>query len=621
MGIKIPFITTKQIPAIILKKNATAPVQYAAEELIEVIEEITGIKLKISENYEDHSLPAILIGDSPVLTKILEQKKISLPLDVSSLGKEGSYLRFIPENNQLIILGITPLATLFGVYSLLTDYWGVRWYTPEFEIFPKCDELEIDEKLNKISKPSFNYRMTTFLDAQDPDWATRNRFNISFFAEDVHGGKLIDQGKMTHTFYSLISPKEHFTSHPEYFSLLPSNPEDFKIEDVFTPEEGVKMPPSDWKLERKASGGGGWGGVGQLCLTNPIVLDMVVKKVQQWRKEQPYVVGFGVAQNDSAADFCLCEKCMELNKERGSLSGSLVEFVNKVAERVNRNDPPTKIFTLAYTYSEIPPKIGPVHPQVVIALCHMRPSCDSHPLNICDKNSTYVKNLEGWLKLTENIVVWHYVVDFAHYMIPFPNLYALSKDVRWYYEKKIKGVLFQGNSSPSKGSEFQELKAWVLAQLSWNPKLDLWDLVKEFCEAYYRDAASIILNWLKLLNEEVENDTNKCMDLYSGIEVGFITRSTLDKGWKMIEDALKIVENVPEIYKRIEILKVGLYYSELSIYALENIDETGLSLKRNFDGKTMLDEFLKLCEKCQITQLAESSGFNTFIEKIQNKIS
>ena len=344
-----------------------------------------------------------------------------------------------PTEN-LAIIGLTPRAVLYGVYTLFSEFWGVRWFTADVEYYPQSDSLEINGELNYLSKPKFEFRMMMDVEAQDPDFAARNRMNLSLFAEEQHGGKIIDAGKMTHTFYALVPPAEYYNDHPEYFSLIPVKSSNQAQTDAYTIEDGVVMPDPNLDLQRQGSGGGLWGSVGQLCLTNPDVLNLIVQKILQWHEEQPSLIGFAVAQNDGSAGYCQCSECMALNQERGAYSGSLIDFVSKVAERVNAEIPNTYVFTLAYTYSETPPSQGDAHPKVVVALCHMRSSCDSHPLAECPTNARFVEHLHGWQKITQNLVIWHYVVDFANYLLPIPNLYALSKDIPWYYEQGVKGV-------------------------------------------------------------------------------------------------------------------------------------------------------------------------------------
>ena len=171
-----------------------------------------------------------------------------------------------PTEN-LAIIGLTPRAVLYGVYTLFSEFWGVRWFTADVEYYPQSDSLEINGELNYLSKPKFEFRMMMDVEAQDPDFAARNGMNLRLFAEEQHGGKIIDAGKMTHTFYALVPPAEYYNDHPEYFSLIPVKSSNQAQTDAYTIEDGVVMP--DPNLRSATSRIWGWFvGVGRSTLFN-----------------------------------------------------------------------------------------------------------------------------------------------------------------------------------------------------------------------------------------------------------------------------------------------------------------------------------------------------------------
>ena len=94
-----------------------------------------------------------------------------------------------------------------------------------------------------------------------------------------------------------MPPEKHFAEHPEYFSLLNGNR---------TPD-------------------------GQLCLTNPDVYRIVVDELRARMKEKPGATFWSVSQNDTYAP-CECATCRAIDSAEGSPSGSLLAFVNRVAD-------------------------------------------------------------------------------------------------------------------------------------------------------------------------------------------------------------------------------------------------------------------------------------------------
>ncbi|WP_289460343.1 hypothetical protein, partial [Klebsiella pneumoniae] len=86
--------------------------------------------------------------------------------------EEEFWLRKDAQN--LYIVGGSPRGALYGVYTLLRDYWGCRWYTPEVSKIPQTPSLNLPE-LDLRQTPAFEYRETYFPAAIDLLWVVRNR--------------------------------------------------------------------------------------------------------------------------------------------------------------------------------------------------------------------------------------------------------------------------------------------------------------------------------------------------------------------------------------------------------------------------------------------------------------
>ena len=128
-----------------------------------------------------------------------------------------------------------------------------------------------------------------------------------------------------------------FEKHPEYYSLI------------------------DGKRQI------GWS---QLCLTNPEVVHIVTERVLEAIRRDPTAKLFSVSQNDWDGH-CQCESCMAIEKREDSPAGTLIHFVNQVAEQVEKEFPNVWIETLAYQYTRKPPKtIRPRHNVVPLPLHH-----------------------------------------------------------------------------------------------------------------------------------------------------------------------------------------------------------------------------------------------------------
>ena len=69
---------------------------------------------------------------------------------------------------------------------------------------------------------------------------------------------------------------------------------------------------------------------GQLCLTNPEVLDIVTARVLEHMRADPSARIFSVSSNDWFNP-CDCPVCRKAVEESGAQSGPLLRFVNAVA--------------------------------------------------------------------------------------------------------------------------------------------------------------------------------------------------------------------------------------------------------------------------------------------------
>src|SRR3989442_4067197 len=111
----------------------------------------------------------ILLGDKVHL------RVSGLSIEIAKLGTDGFTLR--PDHNHLVIVGGRPRGTLYGVYALLEEKFGVRWFTPEFEIVPKLSRVSLPQ-LNETQIPALEYREVYWTEMmRDTDFAARHRLN------------------------------------------------------------------------------------------------------------------------------------------------------------------------------------------------------------------------------------------------------------------------------------------------------------------------------------------------------------------------------------------------------------------------------------------------------------
>jgi hypothetical protein len=558
---------------IYVSEKAIASEKHAATELQKYIFEISESKLPIT-NKVDETSKIIYIGFNDVPKNLLQD------IEVSSFGNEEFIIK--TSAKSILIGGGETRGTLYGVISFLADYLGCRWYTPEFSKIPKNKNISL-EQINKREKPVFEYREAWYNEAYKPNWAVHNRLNPSLKAvpEEMGGGYKIYP--FVHTFYSLVDPDKYFESHPEYFSLV----------------DGKRL-----------------GDDGQLCLTNPDVLRIAIETAYSWIEENPNVSVLSIDQNDGYR-FCECDNCKAIDDREGSQSGTILTFANQIADTIGKTNPDLKIQTLAYAYSEVPPKTIVPRPNVTIRLCHYD-YCSAHSIEGCENHKVFRERLKAWSKIANQITIWDYYTDFYHYLIPFPNFESLKNDVKFYADNNCIGLFAQGcNVSENGGGEFSSLRAWVFSKLMWNPYQDAQKLIDEFVENVYGNASSYIKAYIELLHEKVKLES-VYFSIFSNPSVGgYLTPEIIEKSKELFKLAEESVSNNPDLLRRVELAGLPVLYAQLYFYSIGG--HAYLSPK---NMPSVLSKFKRIIKEHNIIQLAERENrgnVDEFIKKVQNQ--
>ena len=330
---------------------------------------------------------------------------------------EAFLIKEIDEN--IYITGNSPRAVLYGVYSFLEQFIGFRCYAKDCEKYDILNTISIDKDYIYIKDFSFEYREAYFTDAFNGDFAAKNMLNSNLAdLSNKHGNK-VKWYNFHHSFSDLINPADYFDEHPEYFSLI------------------------DGKRVKEHT---------ELCLSNPDVFKICLDKLRKWILENPECDIFSVAQDEWMGHFikmaCECENCKKIDDENNSQSGSIITFVNKLAAALQDEFPNKLIHTFAYQYSrKTPTKVIP-HKNVIVRLCNIECSwaksiLDSATLNPNGRDGMFLNDLTNWSKITNHLYIWDYAVNFRNYLLPFPNLRSMTKNIELYRKMNVKGVLMQ----------------------------------------------------------------------------------------------------------------------------------------------------------------------------------
>lgn len=545
--------------AIVISPDASQSERHGAEELQMFVEKMSGAKLPIATEARPRM---ILVGNSPAL------ESLNLKIPFADLGNEGFALR--TAGRHLAIAGGRLRGSMYGVYTFL-EKLGCRWFTPEESRIPGMRSIEI-APLDEIRKPAFEYRETYFSEALDRDWAARNRINGASQRLDVTVGGKVQYYPFVHSFEQLIPPSRYFKEHPEYYSLI------------------------DGQRREEA----------QLCLTNPDVLRIGVETVEQWIAAHPEATIISVSQNDRYG-WCECDNCRRVEREEGGAhSGPLLRYVNALAEQIEKKHPDKLIDTLAYQYTEDPPAVTRPRRNVRIRLCPIA-ACEAHPYEQCPYNAYFMKNLRAWSKITDQLYVWHYNTNFAHYLLPFPDFDELAADLAMYKRHGVVGLFMEGAVSGGGGAENAELRSYVMAKLLWDVTADVNRLVDEFLEAYYGRAAKPMRAYFDLMHRQVRaGEGGRHIWIYDPPSAPYLNDEFLAGARELFRQAEGAADS-DAVRARVRKARIGIDYVELT-RAKKYTVEGEWYRPADLDGlKARWSSFLSVLRQFGITNISESS--------------
>lgn len=445
-----PTQTTPQITA----PESTTPTQTTPPEEEIIPPAPTKLLTSVSLTAGETSVEQLALNE---LKKHLTVKGVSIDdggfpitLSIDPLLGDDSYriegaANVTEEQNNAEYLNITGgngRGVFYGTVRFLEDFVGVRFFTYELEAYMDVPAA-LPETVSIDFTPVFEYRYTSWYAAtRDPLFCVKSGLNGN------HGGIT-----------------EEFGGHLSYASGLGVHTLG-TLSNTTYPYPGYAPNP---------------------CLTDPEVLATVIANVRKALEKDPTANIVSISQTDKE-EYCHCERCAKVDEEEGSPAGTMLRFVNAVAEALEADYPNLIIDTLAYKYTRKAPLITKPRDNVCVRLCSIE--CHfNHPLTTedCKVCSAFRDDIVEWSKICDNLYIWDYTTDFSYYISYFPNLHVIRDNMRFFADHGVKGMFEQGNGQGESG-EFGELRAYLLSKLMMNPYMSQEEYdrhMDEFLAAYY----------------------------------------------------------------------------------------------------------------------------------------
>ena len=346
-----------------------------------------------------------------------------------------------------------------GVYGLLTDYLGCRWFQPrqlgEEIILPKDKTVRLPA-LNE-TRGSKWFSTTGASWGAEPLWDRRSR-------------AVINRGRMSfgHNWYGLINKSEFpYDKYPDYYAR--------------DREGKIRLNDQGWTWTN-------------LCSTNPDVIDIVAKKTNDYFAAHPNAIVASIDPNDYGL-MCLCDRCLALDKQYGQtkedgaeVADRLLHFSKEVYDRLDPKYNDKFLGILIYANQREVPVSARPHDHHAGIICdfplhydHSRPWDDP----TSPRNAEFFRQVKGWGALLKQYGYYDYYGHYAFFG-PWAMTHKMREDLPAFHD--MGGTFLVLENQPN--FALQGLNHYISAHLIWDVDADVDLLLEEYFQQYYGPAAA-----------------------------------------------------------------------------------------------------------------------------------
>ena len=383
-------------------------------------------------------------GKLPVVLGRAALPKLKAALDAKGAVPGTFVLK--ATDAYVLIAGIGD-GTHFGVCELL-EQQGVRWFMPGDlgTVIPAKKTVAVANQ-ETAQAPSFASR---WFQMPNREWQVRVRCGGPVFP-GAHG----------------LPGLPKFAAAPEMYALI----------------DGKRSPR-------------------QHCLSNPKVLDAVVKDVLARRKKGLGPV-IGMGPNDGRG-FCECDECKKLDggdfdpfSNEPAVTDRYVWFFNRVLEELGPEHKDVKLaFYIYHSYMRPPVKWKP-DPRIMGALAPIALDRVHGFSNPVAPEKSYARWLyQEWGKLMPELYDRGYWSNLADPGFPFIIVHRLRDEIPACHALGVKG--WRVETFPNYAAMLPS--NYIAAKLMWNHTADVDALLKDFAEKFFGPAAEPMGAYVTLMD-------------------------------------------------------------------------------------------------------------------------
>lgn len=571
---------------IVLDKEAIPAERTAAQELADYLLKISGAKVRIvEEEPKDSGLIPIYVGRGKAADSYLAG------VDFPKLGSDGIVIKSVGD--RLFLTGGRPRGTLYAVYSFLSDELGVQWWTPYESTIPTRETIPL-KQADLVYIPPISIR-EIYSEAIQKNhlFAARMKINSINGADKPIGMELGGFDSIlffVHSFYKLLPPTEYFDAHPEWYT-------DFQ--NGGKPATSTSVMPHDRN--------------GQLCLMNKDVRREMARRACAYLRENPQATMITISQNDNGV-MCTCPEDTAMAEAEGSPSGALIDFVNEVAEEIEKEFPNVLVETLAYDYTRKAPRTIRPRENVVIRLCTSGDPDRSRPIANSSTNEDLARDFEEWSRIANKLYVWDYTVNFKNFIFPHPNIQTFGPNISFFRKNHAIGIYEESDFYSNGTGDFIQMRNWLLSQLLWNPDLDQHALEEKFLTGYYGAAAPFIRSYLDLIRDAFLSTGESLSE--SQKKYDYLTLDIMREAEKAFDKAEAAVADNATLTYRVKRARLPLQHAWVLRYPAFQQGAKGV-ISGAPDQFTLIDRLLEDARTFRVGFYSQHESFRSYMLRVK----
>ncbi len=591
---------------IVIPENSSNPSLGAAQkELQYFFEEATGVPLTIEKDgNRAHTANGkyISLGDTSMFATS------GITLDEEQLGGEG--VRIVTKDNTIYIHGGYDYALLYAVYDFLEIYFDYDFFFEDCYTIDRSVRTSKQLRLKQFDVtdiPDIPYRSNGYYRMVTGEWANRLRISVSHGTRlfPIHNefGNRQSPSKTMHNTLNWLPVEQYKADHPEWYSTAGD-------ELCYTAKGDAEE--LDLMIEECA---------------NKAIDTMIMYP----KSGNPSYNIMLVTLLDLKDKFCSCDACKAEEERYGSMSGSLIKFINEMRTRVGekmksldeeyrRDDLVIGFF--AYFYFEDAPTKCLDEVQLVdgvVPFLAMSDTFDYQNDVYSDVNAEARKNLEEWKSLSSKLMFWTYTTKFTDYFYPV-DTFSFYNNNGYKYLASMSPEFFYNQSQITQTgavSTWHNLKLYLESKLAWNTDLDMQALIEGYMDAMFGKAAP---QMTRLFNEMTYRAKVVRQLYWNGTTILGNTTDLNNKTLYPYATVKQWLDICNEAYAAIEELKE----TDMQAYTMykEHIDAEWTSpafiILRMYKNNLGEEEYVQL--KTDFTNVVNNLGM-TSVREIQGEMS